>query len=372
MGVTPLEMAFAYSTLANSGKRVCAEWASYKCGPVAIKGVDGEDKPERETEEVFSQEVADTAKTMLSYVISSGTGTQAQVGEFAAGKTGTTENYGDAWFCGFIDKYTTCVWMGYPDKVQPMETEYGGSPVAGGTWPAVIWQSFMSQAISIRDKREAEQAAEDAEDDRHRSGARPGHARRRRPHRRTTPLPRLSPSRTPPRLSRRPSPSRRPRSHRPSSRRRRSPHRRRSSHRRRAVAPSRAPRATSRQARRRACPGGHGRDTHALAASQKRHGSSTALLIPIRVPTTISGSAVRGRISIGPSTSGVPFRSSQIPSACVSLPGPLHRSSTRSSPRRSRIRSTPSTGSSARISAAAPVPSSSATALRSAWIPYER
>ena len=101
---------------------------------------------------------------MLSYVISSGTGTQAQVGEFAAGKTGTTENYGDAWFCGFIDKYTTCVWIGYPDKVQPMETEYGGSPVAGGTWPAVIWQSFMSQAISIRDTREAEQAAEDAED----------------------------------------------------------------------------------------------------------------------------------------------------------------------------------------------------------------
>ena len=71
-GVTPLEMAFAYSTLANSGKRVCAEWASYKCGPVAIKGVEGEDKPERKTKEVFSQEVADTAKTMLSYVITLG------------------------------------------------------------------------------------------------------------------------------------------------------------------------------------------------------------------------------------------------------------------------------------------------------------
>jgi penicillin-binding protein 1A len=164
-GVTPLEMAFAYSTLANGGKRVCAEWASYKCGPVAIKSVDGEDKPERKTKEVFSQEVADSAKTMLSYVITSGTGTRAQVGEFAAGKTGTTENYGDAWFCGFIDKYTTCVWVGYADKVQPMETEYAGSPVAGGTWPAAIWQSFMSQAIAIRDTREAEEEAEDAEED---------------------------------------------------------------------------------------------------------------------------------------------------------------------------------------------------------------
>ena len=161
-GVTPLEMAFAYSTLANSGKRVCAEWASYKCGPVAIKAVEGEDKPERKTKEVFSQEVADTAKTMLSYVISSGTGTGAQVGEFAAGKTGTTENYGDAWFCGFIDKYTTCVWVGYPDKVQAMEYEYNGGPVAGGTWPASIWQSFTLQAIAIRDEREAEKEAEEA------------------------------------------------------------------------------------------------------------------------------------------------------------------------------------------------------------------
>ena len=159
-GVTPLEMTFAYSTLANGGRRVCAEWASYKCGPVAIKAVEGEDKPERETKEVFSQEIADTAKTMLSSVITSGTGTAAQVGEFAAGKTGTTENYGDAWFCGFIDKYTTCVWVGYADKVQAMETEYAGNPVAGGTWPAVIWQAFMSQAIQVRDQREAEEAAE--------------------------------------------------------------------------------------------------------------------------------------------------------------------------------------------------------------------
>jgi penicillin-binding protein 1A len=162
-GVTPLEMAFAYSTLANTGKRVCGEWASYKCGPVAIERVD-DVEGDQELDEVFSQEVADTAKTMLSYVISSGTGTGAQVGEFAAGKTGTTENYGDAWFCGFIDKYTTCVWVGYADNVQPMETEYGGNPVAGGTYPADIWQSFMLQAIQIRDTREAEKEAEDGED----------------------------------------------------------------------------------------------------------------------------------------------------------------------------------------------------------------
>ena len=165
VGVTPLEMAFAYSTLANGGRRVCAKWASYKCGPVAIQSVDGDNRPDPETKEIFSKTVADTAKTMLSYVITAGTGERAAVGEFAAGKTGTTENYGDAWFCGFIDKYTTCVWVGYADKVQPMETEYAGSPVAGGTWPAVIWQSFMSQAIAIRDQREAEKAAEEGEDE---------------------------------------------------------------------------------------------------------------------------------------------------------------------------------------------------------------
>ena len=163
VGVTPLEMTFAYSTLANTGKRVCGEWASYNCGPVAIEYVDGEEG-DQELKEVFSAEVADTAKTMLSYVISSGTGTAAQVGEFAAGKTGTTENYGDAWFCGFIDKYTTCVWVGYADNVKPMEYEYNGSPVAGGTWPAVIWQDFMLQAIAIRDAREAEKAAENDDD----------------------------------------------------------------------------------------------------------------------------------------------------------------------------------------------------------------
>ena len=192
VGVTPLEMAFAYSTLANSGKRVCGEWASYKCGPVAIESVDGEEG-DQELKEVFSQEVADTAKTMLSYVITSGTGTAAQVGEFAAGKTGTTENYGDAWFCGFIDKYTTCVWVGYADNVQPMEYEYGGSPVAGGTWPAVIWQSFMSQAIQIRDIREAEKAAEDGEDS-SRSIRCPSRPRRSRPRRRTRSSPRLRPT----------------------------------------------------------------------------------------------------------------------------------------------------------------------------------
>ncbi len=81
---------------------------------------------------------------------------------------------------------------------------------------------------------------------------------------------------------------------------------------------------------------------------------------------------VRGSIEIGPSVRRLPFRSRPMPRAWVSLPGPEHRSSGRWRPRRARISSSPSRGSSARMSTAAPVPSSSHTALNRAWMPYER
>jgi penicillin-binding protein 1A len=97
-------------------------------------------------------------------VIQGGTGRAAQIGEFAAGKTGTTENYGDAWFVGFNKDLTVAVWVGYPDQLRYMKTEYGGSPVAGGTYPAGIWQSFMLSWIGIRDRRAAEYGT-DKEDD---------------------------------------------------------------------------------------------------------------------------------------------------------------------------------------------------------------
>ena len=94
--------------------------------------------------------------------------------------------------------------------------------------------------------------------------------------------------------------------------------------------------------------------------------------MPTRTPVTISAERTAERMPIGPATSDVSFSVSSTPSACVSLPGPEHRSSSRSRPRRARISSTPSSGSSARISTAAPTPSASQTALSSAWMPYER
>jgi penicillin-binding protein 1A len=157
-GVTPLEMAYAYSTIANKGVRVSGTLAPGGRGPVAIKSVEGsgvDDKNERRGKRVFSPQVGETAQQVLAGVIQGGTGRAAQIGEFAAGKTGTTENYGDAWFVGFNQQLTVAVWVGYADKLRPMETEYHGSQVAGGTYPAEIWHDLMTSWIGIRDRRDA-------------------------------------------------------------------------------------------------------------------------------------------------------------------------------------------------------------------------
>jgi penicillin-binding protein 1A len=158
-GVTPLEMAFAYSTIANRGRRVSGTLGSYKGGPVAIEKVENaqgktKDKNKTRSKRVYSEKIGETMRGMLHGVVVGGTGTKAQVGEWAGGKTGTTENYGDAWFVGFTDKYTAAVWVGYPDRVKYMTTHYHGQPVAGGTFPTEIWHDFMSAAIRIDEARD--------------------------------------------------------------------------------------------------------------------------------------------------------------------------------------------------------------------------
>jgi penicillin-binding protein 1A len=155
-GVTPLEMAYAYSTIANHGMRVSGTLAADPMGPVALSRVqDGGhvDKNQVVSQRVLPRNVADTMQSMMSTVITSGTGRAAAVGQFAAGKTGTTSNYGDAWFVGFTKSYTVAVWVGYPDSVKSMAHDYNGGPVEGGTYPAEIWHDFVSSAISIDETR---------------------------------------------------------------------------------------------------------------------------------------------------------------------------------------------------------------------------
>ncbi len=160
-GVTPLDLAHAYETFASGGLRVHGTLGAPDQGPVGIRWViDGKgDKTEnkRLRTRVLSKGVAQTASQVMSTVVSQGTAKRAQIGQFAAGKTGTTENYGDAWFVGFSDKLTVAVWVGYPDKLIPMKTDFEGGPVEGGTFPALIWHDFMSPSLQLLADRAAKE-----------------------------------------------------------------------------------------------------------------------------------------------------------------------------------------------------------------------
>jgi penicillin-binding protein 1A len=105
---------------------------------------------------VIPAPVAEEAKTILHTVVTSGTGTHADIGDPSQwGKTGTTENNGDAWFCGATEDVTACVWVGYADTTTPMTTEFAGGPVDGGTFPALIWAGVISAWEQIRAERAA-------------------------------------------------------------------------------------------------------------------------------------------------------------------------------------------------------------------------
>ena len=171
-GVTPLDMAHAYETFQTGGRRITGSLAATDDGPVGISEVLGkDDEPvangvnQTRRIPVLRRVTAQTATQVMSTVVAQGTGKRAAIGEFAAGKTGTTENSGDAWFVGFTDRLTVAVWVGYPDKLTPMQTEFQGGPVEGGTFPALIWHDFQVTANTILDKRVA--------DDRERRGLPP-------------------------------------------------------------------------------------------------------------------------------------------------------------------------------------------------------
>ena len=139
-GVSPLEMADAYATLANGGVHRA---------PVAIEKVvfpgGRVDRPERaEEKRVLTEAQAYEVTRILHDNMTSGTGTGAYTGCLGqAGKTGTTDNYTDAWFIGYQPNISVATWVGYPESNAIEMTSVHGIPVAGGTFPADIWNNFV-------------------------------------------------------------------------------------------------------------------------------------------------------------------------------------------------------------------------------------
>jgi penicillin-binding protein 1A len=158
-------MAHAYETFIEHGRRIGGTLGAGRNGPVGISEVDipGRKpvKNDRRPKQVLERSVADQTVGIMATVISQGTGRRAALGpgQFAAGKTGTTENSGDAWFVGFTKRWTVAVWVGYADKLKPMLNEFAGAPVEGGTYPALIWHDFMVAANAIADDRNAKDRA---------------------------------------------------------------------------------------------------------------------------------------------------------------------------------------------------------------------
>ena len=144
--VSPLEMAGAYATLATGGVRL---------DPTPISRVVNEnggiikDNTARQGERKLSTNVAANVSDTLSGVVKSGTGTAAGVGRPAAGKTGTAEDYSNAWFAGYTPQISTAVWMGHVDGTYPLNGVNGVGQVTGGSHPAIAWGDYMRAAHAI-------------------------------------------------------------------------------------------------------------------------------------------------------------------------------------------------------------------------------
>jgi penicillin-binding protein 1A len=149
MGVTPLELASAYATIAAGGvysKPMAITKVVLPNGKVDTDAGWGESKRQR----VVPDWVASTVTQVLEQNMLYGTGTSAHIANHTdAGKTGTTDDYADAWFSGYTPRLVGTVWMGYPQGRIPMLNVHGIA-VAGGTFPAQIWHLFMETAIGSR------------------------------------------------------------------------------------------------------------------------------------------------------------------------------------------------------------------------------
>jgi len=140
LGVTPLEMANVFATLADGG---------WRNSPIAITKVvfangrvdEKWGRPHRE--KVLSEALAAEETHVLQQNVQSGTAVKSAIACPTAAKTGTTEELVDAWLDGYTPDYSTAVWMGYPNRRVPM-TSVHGEPQQGGRLPSDIWHTYMS------------------------------------------------------------------------------------------------------------------------------------------------------------------------------------------------------------------------------------
>ncbi|MGI8983790.1 MAG: transglycosylase domain-containing protein [Acidimicrobiales bacterium] len=144
--VSPLDMAAAYSVFAARGMQRAASPV------VRVLGADGqvlEDNRSRPGTRVLNETIADQMNDVLKGVVSGGTGKAADVGRpgGTTGKTGTSENFSDAWFVGYTPELSTSVWMGFADSQRPLTNIKGLARIYGGTLPARTWHDFMAATL---------------------------------------------------------------------------------------------------------------------------------------------------------------------------------------------------------------------------------
>jgi penicillin-binding protein 1A len=145
-GVSPLEMTSAFATLAAGG----IHRAPTLLGRVTQAGgtVVGRRRPK--AVRALRRAVAAHVTSALVGVVKAGTGRAANPGRPAAGKTGTAEDFEDAWFCGYVPQLAACAWIGNAFAEVPMHNVDGFAQVVGGSVPARIWHDFMVPAMRGR------------------------------------------------------------------------------------------------------------------------------------------------------------------------------------------------------------------------------
>ncbi len=144
VGFTPLELTDAYATFASGGIQHDPQAFEFVRAP----GGKVIDRLSTKGTRVLSANVAAQLTYALQGVVQHGTGTAAALGARpVAGKTGTAEDFKDAWFCGYVPQLVTCVWVGYPKGEISLYNVESVGEVAGGTLPAAIWHAYMSGAV---------------------------------------------------------------------------------------------------------------------------------------------------------------------------------------------------------------------------------